>query len=405
MSEPIVFQAPLKALWLARGLAVVGGVTLAAGLLVAPQRTWANFLLLNYGLLGLGLGGLVWISFHYLTGARWSVPLRRVPEAMAAIVPWAGAGMLAVLLLRPSLYAWTASSAVEGSASHLKQIWLTRPFFLLRALVYLAVWIAFAMAIVRTSRRQDQVRDSSPTRKNVALSAGFLVVFGVTCWLASYDWIMSLEPAWASSIFGVYNFAGMFLGSLAAAVMLAIWLRREKAFAALAGGDRLHDLGTLLFAFSSFWMYAWFCQYMLIWYVNIPEESAYFVRRWQGEWRGLVALNLVLNWGIGFVVLLFRRAKCSAGILGAVALAVLAGRWLDLYLMVCPSQAGVGPQPGAIEAGLLLGAAGVFGWVVLRALERAPLVPVRDPFEAMEGRLESSGECSANASIRAKPHA
>jgi hypothetical protein len=141
----------------------------------------------------------------------------------------------------------------------------------------------------------------------------------------------------------------------------------------------LHDLGTLLFGFSSFWMYTWFCQYMLIWYVNNPEETAYYRLRWRGAWPEVVFLDLVLNWGIPFVVLLFRKAKCSPLVLGMVALVVLAGRWVDLFLMIVPSQADGVPIPGLIEAGLLLATAGFFILAVSRGLRKASLVPLHEP--------------------------
>jgi hypothetical protein len=360
-------------------LAAFGVVTLAGGFFLEPQRTWINLLVVSNYLVGLGLGGLLLVALHYVIGARWSVPLRRVPEAMTAVLPLAAAGLAAVLLLRPSLYAWTDSASPGGSESPLQHLWLNRPFFLTRALAYFALWLAFAAAIVRNSHRQDNDHDTAPTRKNIRLSAAFLVVFGVTCWLATYDWIMSLEPEWASTIFGVYNFAGLFLSGIAAVTLLVIGLRRHSPLQAVLNDDHLHDLGTLLFAFSSFWMYTWFCQYLLIWYVNNPGETAYFRRRWHGDWPALLFLDLVLNWGIPFLVLLFRSAKRNPLVLGTVALVVLAGRWLDLFLMILPSQKEAVPAVGAIEVGLLLGTGGLFALAVFRGLSKAALVPLHAP--------------------------
>jgi hypothetical protein len=384
-------------------VALLGGITLGVGLFLAPDRTWINLLLVSYYLVGLGLGGLLLVALHYVTGARWSLPLRRVPEAMTAVLPWATVGLVAVLLCRPSLYPWvarpsfnpepaaTASGTVaagsgfnEGRAtqpsdSPLKHFWLNREFFVLRGLVYLALWLAFALAIVRASRRQDRDRDPAPTRKNIRLSATFLMVFAVTCWLASYDWIMSLEPEWASTVFGVYNFAGLFLSALAAVILLVIWLGRYGPLRPVLNESHLHDLGTLLFAMSSFWMYTWFCQYLLIWYVNNPEETAYLRRRWQGGWAAWLFLDLALNWVIPFLVLLSRGAKRNPRVLGTVAVVVLAGRWVDLFLMIFPSQAAEASMPGPLEAGLLLGAAGLFAVAVFRGLSKASLVPTYEP--------------------------
>jgi hypothetical protein len=360
-------------------LTATGAVALAAGLLLMPARTWVDlFVLANY-LVGLGLGALLLVALHYVTGARWSVPIRRVPEAMTALLPAAALGVLAVLILYPSLYSGPGAVVEEVSASPLQRVWLNRPFLLARSVVYLALWLGFARAIVGNSRRQDSDAGSAPTVRNLHLSAGFLVVFGVTCWLASYDWIMSLEPKWASTIFGVYNFASLFLSALAAVALLVIGLRRRESFRALVSADHLHDLGTLLFAFSSFWMYTWFCQYMLIWYVNNPEETAYFRLRWQGVWPFWMLLDVILNWGIPFLVLLFRSAKRNPWLLGAVAVVVLAGRWVDLVLMIFPSQAAAAPVPGLLEGGLLVGTVGIFLLAFFWSLGKASLVPLQEP--------------------------
>jgi hypothetical protein len=303
---------------------------------------------------------------------------------MTAILPWAALGLLAVFLCRPSLYSWTQGESHGAYESPLHQLWLKRPFFLVRALIYLLLWVLFAMAIVRNSRQQDRDGDPARTWRNIRLSAAFVVVFGITCWLASYDWIMSLEPQWASTIFAVYNFAGLFLSALAAVALLALWLRLRSPLRSFVTEDHLHDLGTLLFSFSSFWMYTWFCQYLLIWYVNNPEETAYLRQRWQGNWATFLFLDLALNWGIPFLVLLFRSAKRSGLVLGTVAFMILAGRWVDLSMMIMPSQSQAARLPGLIDTGLLLGGLGIFMLAFFRALSRAALVPAQDPVALTE---------------------
>ena len=199
---------------------------------------------------------------------------------MTAILPVGLAILALVFLASPSLYPWTAQATHPG----FQRFWLRRPFFIVRAAVYMAVWVTFAIAIVRTSRRQDSDSSVAHTRRNVRLSIGFLVAFAVTFCLASFDWIMSLEPSWASTIFGIYNFAGMFSGGLALLILLVLRLRRG-ALRDFVNEEHLHDLGKLLFAFSTFWMYIWFSQYMLIWYADMSEETAYYVARLHGAWR------------------------------------------------------------------------------------------------------------------------
>jgi hypothetical protein len=388
-SRDTTYRLPVKDLVLFLGLAILGAVAFVIGFVQMPERTWVNLLLVSYYLAGLGLAGLVLVSMHYVTGAHWSLPLRRVPEAMAAVLPWAALGLLAVFVFQPGLYPWTASDSQAGSESALHHVWLSRPFFLARAVVYLALWMVFGLAMVRNSRLQDQSSDPTPTLRNIRLSAGFLVVFGITCWLASNDWIMSLEPRWSSTIFGVYNFAGLFVSGLAAVILVLLWLARRSSLGAVITRDHWHDLGTLLFSFSSFWMYTWFCQYLLIWYVNNPEETAYYRQRWQGDWPLLGFLAVALNWAIPFVVLLFRFAKRSPRILGAVALVILAGRWVDLWLMIGPSQASATPIPGLVEIGLLIGAAGIFAVAVFRSLGKAALVASQPPVGSADGLLQA----------------
>jgi hypothetical protein len=260
-----------------------------------------------------------------------------------------------------------------------QRIWLARPFFLARSVVYFAAWMLLARAIVRCSRAQDHDGDLAHTRRNVRLSLAFILVFAVTFWLASFDWIMSLEPQWASTIFGVYNFAGLFSGGLAMLILLVIWLRRKGPLRDFVNEEHLHDLGKLLFGFSTFWMYIWFSQYMLIWYANIPEEATYFVRRQHGFWGPLFLLNMILNWAVPFVVLLPRGTKRSSGVLAKVAMVVMFGRWLDLYMMIAPSARGATPAFGVWEVIPMLGAAGFFLLVFVRAVQEAAPVPLRDP--------------------------
>lgn len=383
MTAPGSSSTPDRALRVAAILAAAGGAALALGFLVAPDRAWMNLLLASFALVGLGLAGLFFVAFEYVTGAGWSVAFRRVPEAMTALLPAGALGLAAVFLLHPSIYPWTAPVAGKIEAvAHFKHWWLSRPFFLLRAAIYLAIWIVLGRAIVRTSRRQDQDGALDHTRRNARLSAIFLVLAGFTVWLASYDWIMSLEPDWSSTIFGVYHFAGMFTSGLAVIILLVIWLSKRGPLHDVVNPAHLQDLGTLLFAFSTFWAYIWFSQYMLIWYANIPEETVYFTRRMHGIWATLFLMNLLLNWAVPFLALLPRRHKRDPAILGKVALVVLAGRWLDLYLSIFPPFTPARPLFGVWELGALAAVAGGSLLLFHRAFCRASPVPLRDPLLA-----------------------
>ena len=363
-------------------LSAVGVVTAGAGAFVDPARMWANWLLVSYYALTLALGGMCFVAMHYASGASWAVALRRIPEAMAGVVPFAALAVVVVLVARPQLYLWTTGHfgpILAESALAFKRAWLNWPFFLVRAVVYGVVWSLFAWAIRRQSRLQDTGGDVSRTFANRRLSIAFLVVFAVTFSLASFDWVMSLEPAWYSTIFGVYNFAGLFTAALSAVILVAIWLERAGPLAGVVNDNHFHDLGKLLFAFCTFWAYIWFCQYMLIWYANIPEETAYYIARTHGGWSVLFWLNVVLNWALPFAVLLSRSAKRNRSVLGAVAATVLVARWVDLYVMIMPPIVGEHPHIGLWEIGLLAGGVGLFGLALTRALREAPIVPAGDP--------------------------
>jgi hypothetical protein len=361
----IPFQSTLSpaSLRFLKILTLLGMACVLCGLVWQPSLTWASLLIVGYLLTGFGLAGIVFVAIQYACGAAWSTAFRRVPEAMSAVLPIGAAVLAVVFLAHPSSYPWTTHAPRPG----FQQFWLRWPFFLARAAVFLAVWLGFSRAIVRAGR-------------NPRLAVMFLIAFAITFWLASFDWIMSLEPDWASTIFGIYNFAGMFSGGLALLILLVLWQRHSGPLRDFVNEEHLHDLGKLLFAFSTFWMYIWFSQYMLIWYADISEETAYYVARLHNAWAPLFLLNMLLNWAIPFAALLPRSAKRSARALGRVAAVVLAGRLLDVYLLIAPPLVGARPAFGIGTAGALAGAAGILVLAFYRAIREAAPVPLNDPY-------------------------
>jgi hypothetical protein len=323
------------------------------------------------------LAGICFVAVLYACGAAWATAFRRVPEAMAGILPYGAAVLAVVFLFGSSLYPWIHE---HQEMTGFKAFWLNPPFFFTRAVTYVGLWLLLTKAIVGTSRRQDETRDPDARRRNARLSVIFLVIFGVTFSLASFDWVMSLEPHWASTIFGIYQFAGMFSSGLAVIILLVVWLRRAGPLRDFVTDEHLHDLGKLLFAFSTFWMYIWFSQYMLIWYANITEEAVHYIRRQHQYWMPLFLLNMILNWVVPFVVLLPKPTKRTGSLLAKAAAVVLLGRCLDLYLMVQPATGAPNPQFGVWEAAALTGAAALFVSVFARSMRSAAPVPLGDPF-------------------------
>jgi len=357
----------------------VGVLAWVAGLLTAPDRAWASLMMVSFWLVSMGLTGSLFVGLMYACGAGWAVAFRRVPEAMSAALPAGAIGVLAVLLFHPEMYPWAAGHE-ELKGFH--AFWLNRPFFLFRAVAYFAIWLTFSALLNRNSRRQDEDGALLHSRRNINLSVVYMFVFALTYWLASVDWIMSLEPEWVSTIFGIYNFSGMFVAGLAAIILLLLWLKQSAPMRDFVNQEHLHDLGKLLFAFSTFWMYIFFSQYMLIWYANMTEESVYYILRQQGVLGILFIANVVLNWGVPFLVLLSIPAKRSPVVLTSMAALILVGRWLDLYLMILPPVTHGKVTLPWMEMGMMVGAMALFVMAFLAGFRRAPQTPVRDPLLA-----------------------
>ncbi len=363
--------------WMAAALIVGSAASLAAAF-STPERLWLNVLTGGQILLGLGLGGGFIVALLYATGAGWGVALRRVPEALTALLVPGAAATLAVVFLRPSTWPWVGEARV-GGAAWFREAWLSLPFFQARSVAYILIWLAATAWLLKPSREQDAVGGTELTLTARRRAAVYLVLFGITVWLSSTDWLMSLNPHWYSTVFAVSEFAGIFLSALAAVTLGVVRLADGGPLRAVVTEDHLHDLGKLLFAFSTFWMYIWFCQFMLIWYANIPEETVYFLPRVSSWWLPLFLLNVAVNWAIPFLVLLPRGSKRRPAVLATLSLVFLAGRWLDLYLHVEPPVLGARPGFGLAELGPLLLVVGVAVPVFLRAFRRQPPVPVRDP--------------------------
>ncbi|OGS01513.1 MAG: hypothetical protein A2V88_03185 [Elusimicrobia bacterium RBG_16_66_12] len=331
---------------------VVGAAALAFGADAAPQKIGPSLLLVGFFPLSLSLGAGVFLAIDHVTGARWSAGLRPLAVAMTRCYwPFAAVLMAAVAFGWTEFYGWTHAAGAHGHVAHSQQVWLAPGFLLARAAAYLTVW----GVLLRRIRGQ-------------ASAAVFLVSFGVTLTLAGFDWFMALEPSWSSTMFGVYVFAGLFLSALAALAVGAILLGQDGESG--PAGARFHDLGKLIFGFSMFWAYIWYCQYMLIWYTNIPEEITYFLRRHGGGWAVLSLTSIGLNWLVPFFVLLPQWTKTDRKVLLRVGLAVLAGHWLDLYIMTMPRFAGASPSFGVWEGLVFLGTLAAFGMLVLRQFDR-----------------------------------
>lgn len=367
-------------------LAFLGAFAMAFGFYFAPARTWPNLLLDGFYFLSLAVSALFFLATQRLSGARWSATLRRVPEAMMSAVPVGAVLMLVVFFGRHWIYPWANGSALEELHIGGRGDYLQVPFVFVRMLIVLVLWTVFAWIFRRTSLAQDRGNGLVHHNRLNQISAVFMVVFALSFTAGSFDWLISLEPSWFSTIYAIYVFAGCFVVGLAAITLAVVILRERFPAVELASEDQLHDLGKLLFAFSTFWAYIWLSQYLLIWYGNIPEEVTHYVTRTNGPWLPLFALNLTLNWIAPFVLLLSQHAKRSPRRLKIMSIVLLCGHWLDLYLLIIPATSGA-PKFGPLEILLAAGYAGLFAYVFFRVLANAPLVPVNDPLIEHENGL------------------
>jgi hypothetical protein len=360
---------------------------LATGLTAGWERFWVNWILWLLFVLTIGLGCLFIVALEHVVGAKWSVPLRRVPERLSSLALLMGPALLVALLSLPVLYPWTRPGAYDDPIIAGKAVWLNVPFFVARVAACIGLWLLAYWILVSGSIRQDREKDPRFNVRARRFAPVFMIIFGITITIVAFDWIAGLEPAWYSDVFGVYIFAGTLLAGLAATTLAVLYL---LACGKLPGvrPDHVYNLGGFLFAFTVFWAYIGFAQYLLMWYANIPEEVFWYKERLQGLWGPLVLLLAVLHFFVPFLVLIPRDAKTEPKRLVWVAAIMLLAHWLDLYWMVFP----------------VLGRGPVFGWPELsfaiffvsasllwfrRLMARGAAMPVGDPFlrEALEFRL------------------
>ncbi len=327
-----------------------------------------------------GLGALFFVLIQHLTRAGWSVVPRRQLEWLTGLLPVSAVLFLPVAFFAHDLYHhWMGPEAQADALIQKKAAYLNPTFFFIRAGVFLAAWTALSLWFWRTSRKQDETGDKALTLRMAARSAPAILIVGVTMTFAAFDWLMSLDPHWYSTIYGVYVFAGGAVSALAALSLLTLALERKGVLEGILTVEHRHDIGKLLFGFTVFWAYIAFSQYLIIWYGNIPEETVYFRERWEGPWK---VVSLVLVFGhfvVPFVALISRTAKRSRLILGASALLLLVMHYVDIYWLVMPTLGEHGAVPSWIDACGLLGPLGAGLLVIAHRAAGGPLYPVRDP--------------------------
>lgn len=330
--------------------------------------------------LSIALGGLFFTLLHHLTGAKWSTVLRKLSEAMAWTLP------LFILLFIPivfglhDLFHWSHPEAVAADELlQKKEAFLNVPFFLIRATVYLTLWSLFAFLLNKISAKQDVGHDNSMYATMKKISAPGVIVFALTITFASFDWLMSLDAHWFSTIFGVYVFAGAFLAFLSFTVIIITYLRSKGILKDIITVEHYHDLGKLMLGFIIFWAYMGFSQYFLIWYANLPEENYWFLYRWDNSWEPVGMIIIFGHFVIPFIGTLFRAGKRKIGFITGLAVWILIMRYVDLYWLVMPTHYRDGLHFSIYDIAPFFAVGGLFLWLFWRNYTSKPVVPVNDP--------------------------
>lgn len=369
---------------IAIGLAVLGVVLAAVAAFVDTKRFAFSYLTGFTFVTTLGLGGLFFVLIQHVTKAGWSVAPRRQMEWLGGFLPLTAILFIPLAILAGTIWHdWWHPETLHGAEAELVQQklgYLNPTFFYARAVIYFATWAFLSWLFRNTSRKQDMSGDPKLTEKMQTWAGPALFAFGFTLTFAMFDWLMSLQPTWYSTIFGVYIFAGSVTSSLALLALMTLGLQNTGLLGNISTVEHRHDIGKLLFGFTVFFAYIAFSQYFLIWYANIPEETEWFLHRW-GPWAGLSISLIFFAFVLPFIVLLSRMAKRNPAVLLVGALLVLVGRAIDMYFLVFPSldHHGHGPHVTWMNFTALIGIGGLyFGYLCWR-LGKHALVPVGDP--------------------------
>ncbi len=373
-------------LTLGGGVAGIVGLAVSFGLASTSEdgihRLWWSYLHNWTFFLTIALGALFFVLVEHLAKAGWSVVLRRLSEGVSMTLVLLAILFVPLIFGLHDLYHWLHADLVaQDHVLQHKASYLNQTFFLVRVAVYFLFWIGAAFLMHRNSVKQDQSGDHLLTGKMEALSAPFMMIFALTTTFASFDLLMSLDPHWFSTIFGVYFFAGSFMSFLAFLSVIIVGLQRSGRLTGAITDQHLHDVGKFLFAMLVFWAYIAFSQYLLIWYGNLPEETGWYLRRQTGTWSSLGIVMIFGHFLIPFLFLLSRHIKRRPLLLSLGALWLLVMHWLDLYWLIMPEydHALTAIPFSLLDLSCLVGIGGFFIAAWAWFLRRCSLIAEKDP--------------------------
>lgn len=369
--------------------AIVGGAGLVVALIGAAvqadgwRRLQFAYLTTFCYFVSLVLGCLFLVALYHLTRTGWGVVVRRLAETVAVLMVPLAVGALPIVALvaagSSDLFPWNSVEAqTTDHLIHHKAPYLNSTFFIIRALVYVGVWVALARYFWSRSVLQDETDDVQLTLRMQAVSAPTMFAFGLTLTFASFDWLMSLSPHWFSTIFGVYYFSGSVVGALALLIVMVRCLQASGRLTHAVTVEHGHDLGKLLFGFIFFWAYIAFSQFLLIWYANIPEETMWYLKRMEGGWQWVSLLLLFGHFIIPFLGLMSRHVKRQPRLLAGWAVWMLVMHWVDVYWLAMPELL-ASPSIGLTEIGCLAAFGGLLVAAWSKVAAKHALIPVHDP--------------------------
>ncbi|MCO5238510.1 MAG: quinol:cytochrome C oxidoreductase [Chitinophagaceae bacterium] len=393
------FETPAKYKKWTYGLLAIGLVAFLAGFFFLglskdehdQTRFWAGLLQNSLYFLMICNACMFFICINILGHASWHTTFRRIPEAISAVVPVFAVAALVVFLAiimghQHHIYHWIDKDAVASDKIlSWKKGFLNPAFFLIWTIITLGVWTLVGRKIRQLSRQSDagEITGEEARRyiwNNTVWAGIFVVFFALTTgstipWL----WLMSIDAHWYSTMYSWYTFMSSFVGGLSLIALFVIFLK-NKGYLEHTTREQLHDIGKYIFAFSIFWAYLWFSQFMLIWYANIPEETIYFKPRVQGVYKAIFWINFIVNFIAPILILMTRGSKRNYAVMTFMALLLVLGHWLDFYQMVAPGALGDHYNLGWYEFGTLALFSGLLMFFTGRALAKAPLVPENHPY-------------------------
>lgn len=373
------FVVPQKLKLASIVLIAIGLVSFVVGFISDPGRAWANYLLNNFYFVSIAVGAAFFVSIQYIAQAGWSAAFKRIPEAMAAYIPFAAVFFLILIFGVHSLYEWSHAEAVETDhLIHHKSPYLNVPFFAIRIVLFFGLWILLTKWMRKISIQEDSQGGLELFRKSEHLSRIFIFVVAVSFSAFSVDMLMSLQVHWFSTIFAAKMFISAFQHG-AAIITLIVILLHKFGYLKMLNRSHLHDFTRYMFMLAIVWGYFTFAQFMLIWYGNIPEETVYYVHRWHGPFEILFYASIVLNWFIPFLFLMPRNNSRSKMVMLPVIVLLIIGQYVELYYEIWPATLHEA-KFGLLEIGSWLGYVGLFTLVVITYLAKASLIPKNHPY-------------------------